>query len=160
MVFAFAEDVADADDGVLNVGAGLAFEAERVFEVESDDGVARELEHEVAQRADGDLLGDLRGGSASGLAAWRVVDLGLRGGDELVDQVVGLDAEALAAADFDVGLLLVFFGDVVAEFDGAARRERDHLVAEVGVVVGLLGVAHAAQRLDDVGLRVGLARSR
>ena len=97
-----AEDVAGADDGVLNVGAGLALEAERIFEVEGDDGVARELEHEVAQSADGDLLGDLLalGLVAAGLAR---VDFGARGGDELVDQVVGLDAEALAAADFDVG---------------------------------------------------------
>ena len=54
----FAEDVGGADDGVLDVGAGLAFEAERVFEVEGDDGVAGEAEHEVAEGADGDLLGD------------------------------------------------------------------------------------------------------
>jgi hypothetical protein len=66
----FAEDVADADDGVLDVGAGFALEAERVFEVEGDDGAAGELEHEVAQRADGDLLGDLLafGFGAVGLA--------------------------------------------------------------------------------------------
>ena len=37
---------------------------------------------------------------AAGLAR---VDFGARGGDELVEQVVGLDAEALAAADLDVG---------------------------------------------------------
>ncbi len=96
--------------------------------------------------------------SASSLASLARVDFGACGGDELVDQVVGLDAEAFAAADFDVGAFLVFGGDVVAEFDGAARRERDHLVAEVRVVVGLVGVAHAAQGLDDVGLRIGLAR--
>ena len=47
--------------------------------------------------------------SASSLAGLARVDFGARGGDELVDQVVGLDAEALAAADFDVGSLLVFF---------------------------------------------------
>ena len=86
------------------------------------------------------------------------VDFGARGGDELVDQVVGLDAETFAAADFNVGFFLVFFRDVVAELDGAARRERDHLVAEMRVVIGLIGVSHAAQGLDDVGLRVRLAR--
>ncbi len=31
------------------------------------------------------------------------VHLGLGGGDELIDEVIGLDAEAFAAADFDVG---------------------------------------------------------
>jgi DNA-binding phage protein len=87
------------------------------------------------------------------------VDFGARGGDELVDEVVGLDAEALAAADFDVGRALSSSETSVAKLLRAARRERDHLVAEVGVVIGLLGVAHAAQGLDDVGLRVGLARS-
>ena len=145
----------------MNVGAGFALEAERVFEVEGDDGVARVLEHEVAQRADGDLFGDLLAhgfGIGSGSAGLARVDFGARGGDELVDQVVGLDAEALASADFDVGFFLVLIGDAIAEFFRAAGRERDHLVAEVGVVIGLGGVAHAAQRLDDVGLRVGLAR--
>jgi hypothetical protein len=65
-----AEDVAGADHGVLNVGAGLALEAQRILEVEGDDGVARELEHEVAQRADGDLLGD-RWRPASSRPVWR-----------------------------------------------------------------------------------------
>ena len=98
-----AEDVGGADDGVLDVGAGLAFEAEGVFEVEGDDGVAGEAQHEVAERADGDLRGD---GEAFGFVDLRVagVDFGFGGGDELVEEVVGLDAEAFAAADFDVGL--------------------------------------------------------
>ena len=38
------------------------------------------------------------------------VDLGLRGGDKLVEQVVGLHAVALAAADFDERALLVLVG--------------------------------------------------
>ena len=85
------------------------------------------------------------------------VHFGARGGDQLVDQVVGLDAEALAPADFDVGRPCPR-RNLVAQLHRAARRERDHLVAEVRVVVGLLGVAHAAQRLDHVGLRIGLPR--
>ena len=119
-----------------HVRSGLAFEAQRVFEVERDDRVARELEHEVAQRADGDLLGDLL---ALGFVAARLarVHFGSRGGNQLVDQVVGLDAEALAAADFDVRPAAILFGNVVAKFHRAARRERDHLVAEVRVVIGL-----------------------
>ena len=55
-----AKDVGGADDGVLDVGAGLALEAERVFEVEGDDRVAGKAQHEVAKRADRDLCGDLR----------------------------------------------------------------------------------------------------
>ncbi len=86
------------------------------------------------------------------------VDFGFGGGDELVEEVVGLDAEALAAADFDEGFGAVFVADGVAEVDGAARREGDHLVAEVGVVVGGFGEAHAAEGRDDVVLRVVLAR--
>ena len=81
----------------------------------------------------------------------------LRCGGELVEQVVGLDAEALAAADLDERPLLVFIGERVAEVVGAARRHGHHLVGEVGVVVGGLGEAHAAQRGDDVVLRVVLA---
>ena len=110
MVLAFAEDVGGADDGVLDVGAGLAFEAEGVFEVEGDDGVAGEAEHEVAEGADGDLFGD---GVAFGVGEVGVagVDFGFCGGDELVEEVVGFDAEAFAAADFDVGLAAVFVAD-------------------------------------------------
>ena len=86
------------------------------------------------------------------------VDFGFCGGDELVEEVVGFDAEALAAADFDVRFAAVFVADGVAEFDGASRGEGDHLVGEVGVVVGGFGVAHAAEGGDDVILRIVLAR--
>ena len=70
-----AEDVGGADDGILHVGAGLTFKAERVSEVEGDDGVACEAQHEVAQRADGDLARDL---CAFGLVEFGMarVDLG------------------------------------------------------------------------------------
>ena len=98
----------------MDVRAGLALEAQRIFEVEGDDGIARELEHEVAQRADRDLPGDDRAALAR-RAKSGACRLRLRGGDELVDQVVGLDAEALAAADFDVGLSQVFRRHVVAK---------------------------------------------
>ena len=67
-----------------------------------------ELQHEVAQRADGDLLADV--------AALRVVeflvagvDFLLRGGNQGIEQVVGLNAEALAAGDLNVRLGAIFF---------------------------------------------------
>ncbi len=85
------------------------------------------------------------------------VDLGLGGGGELVEEVVGFDAVAFAAADLDEGAELVFVGERVAEVDGAARSHGDHLVAEVGVVVGGFGEAHASEGGDDVVLRVVLA---
>ena len=56
--FEFAENITGADGGVLNVGSGFAFKAERFLEVESDDGVAGELQQEVAERANGDFGGD------------------------------------------------------------------------------------------------------
>ena len=43
VVFPFAEDVADAHRRVLHVGASLAFKAQRIFEIEGDHRVAREL---------------------------------------------------------------------------------------------------------------------
>jgi hypothetical protein len=86
------------------------------------------------------------------------VDFGLRGGDEFIEQVVGLDAVALAAADFDERAGQVFGGECVPEIDRAPRGHGDHLVAEVGVMVGGFGEAHAAECGDDVILRVVLAR--
>ncbi len=141
----------------MNVGPGLALEAQSILEVEGDDRVARELEHEVAQRADGDLPGDFLAFRfvASRLAR---VYFGTGRRDELVDQVVGLDTETLASADLDVGPGQVLVGNVVAQFDGAARSERYHFVAEMDIAVGLFGISHAAQGLDDVSLRVTLPR--
>ena len=69
------------------------------------------------------------------------VDFFLRRGDQRVEQIVGLHAEALAPRYLDVGLGAIFFADLVAELQRAARRKRDHLVGEVRVVRGLLGVA-------------------
>ncbi len=160
MVPAFAEDVADAHHGVLNVRAGLALEAERVFEVEGDHGIARELEHEVAQRADGDLVGDLLPlgfGIAPVPPVWRASTSARVAAMSLSIRSSALTPKPLRPLTSMYGSS-VLFGDVVAKFHGAARRERDHLVAEVRVVIGLVGVAHAAQRLDHVGLRIGLAR--
>ena len=94
-----------------------------------------------------------------------VVELGmaavhflLGGGDQRIEQIVGLDAEPFAARDLNVRLGAVFLADFVAELHGAARRERDHLVREMRVVRGLLGVTEQPERLDHRVLRIGLAR--
>ena len=100
-----AQDVARAHGGVLHVGSGVAFEAERFLKIESDHGIARELQHEVAQRADGDLGGNLPA-LVGGRFGMPRVHFFQRLFDQLVDQIVGLDAQALAARDLDVGRFL------------------------------------------------------
>ena len=55
-VLQLREDVVGADDGVLQVGAALPLEAQRLVDVERDHLAARELHHEVADRRDGDRL--------------------------------------------------------------------------------------------------------
>ena len=85
------------------------------------------------------------------------VHLVLRRGDQPVKQIVGLHSKSLAAGDFDVGAALVFVRKLIAQFGGAARRERDHLVGKMGVVVGLLVISEAAQRFDHGVLRLRLA---
>jgi hypothetical protein len=52
-----AQNVARAHRRVLHVRPGLALEAQRLLQIESDHRIARELQQEVAQRADGDLRG-------------------------------------------------------------------------------------------------------
>src|SRR2546427_10803296 len=78
--------------------------------------------------------------------------------NECVNQIVGLHAETLAARDFNVGSRLVFLGKLISQLGGATRRERNHLIGEVSVMICLLRVAESAQGLDDSVLRFGLAR--
>ena len=58
LVLRFAENVARANHGILAIRSGLAVEAKRILEIESDDGRACELEQEIAQRAYGDGVRD------------------------------------------------------------------------------------------------------
>src|SRR5207237_8655560 len=60
--------------------------------------------------------------------------------------------------DFDVGSRLVFLRKLISQLGGATRRERNHLIGEVSVMICLLRVAESAQGLDDSVLRFGLAR--
>ena len=154
---AFAADAADADYGVLAIGAGFAFKAEGVFEVKGDDGVAREFQQEETERAYGDGVGGLL---LFRFAHFRValLDFGERGGFEFVDQVVGFDAEAFAAADLDERQLGFFGSEFVAQFGGAARSEHHEGVGQMDGVLGGFGVAEAAQGFRDHILHVRLAR--
>src|SRR5207245_11361324 len=78
--------------------------------------------------------------------------------NEFVNQIVGLYAETLAPRDFDVGSRLVFLRKLISQLGGSTRRERNHLIGEVSVMICLLRVAQSAQGLDDSVLRFGLAR--
>ena len=96
--------------------------------------------------------------SASGAFGMARVHFLARARFELVDQVVRLHALALAAAHFDVRPLGVFGRNFVAHFEGAARRERHHVVGEMLQVVGLFGVSQRAQRRHHHLLRIRLPR--
>ncbi len=131
-----AKNVAGANNGILRVWAGLAFKRQRFFEVEGDHRLLGELQHEVAQRADGDLRGDA--------GALRIVKLGMtavhfrfRSANQLVEQVVSLDAEALTSRYLNVGLGAIFIADLVTQLQRAAWGEGDHLVRKMCVVRGL-----------------------
>ena len=157
LVAQLAENISRAHHGVLAVGAGFALEAEGVLEVEGDGGRAREFQQEIAQRADGD---GVRDGGALHVGRVRValIHFGARGGFQAVEQIVGFHAEAFAAADFDVRLLRVFLAQRVAEFGGAARRERHNFVGKMNRAVGLFFVAERAQARGHDILQIRLPR--
>ena len=83
--------------------------------------------------------------AALGIVEFRMaaVDFVLCGSDQCIEQVVGLDAESLAAGNLDVRLSPIFLAHLVAKVHGAARGERDHLVGKVGVMRGLVGIPNS-----------------
>ena len=117
-----AQDVARAHGGVLHVGAGLALEAEGLLQVEGDHRIARELQQEIAQRADGDLRWPPCGSAPRRSSGWRDATSSSAFCDQGVHQVVGLHAEPLAAGDLHVRALAVFLGKRDAQVGAAARR--------------------------------------
>ena len=148
-----AEDVPGAHHRVLQVGAGLAGEGERLLHVEGDDPGAREAQQEVAKRAH-------RHRRRRRVALLRIaarvarVDLGLRLGDECVDQVVGLHAQSLASRDLDGVLVLP---DLVAERPRRGGREHHLLVGEVVRAQSALLVPERLDAGAHHALRVRLA---
>src|SRR6185437_5437807 len=92
----FPENVTGTDDSVLRVGASLAFKAQSFFEIEGDHRGLGELEHEIAQCANGNLRGDLPPlfFRHFGMAG---VHFFLGSGNERVYQVIGLYAESFTA---------------------------------------------------------------
>src|SRR4029077_566177 len=118
---ALAEDVGRAYDGVLRVRSGLAFKTERIFEIECNYGGLGVLQHEVAQRADGDLGGNCASFVIGELWVTRI-NFALGGGDETIDQIIGLYPETFAARNIDLALRFFFFRQFVAKFGSTARR--------------------------------------
>src|SRR5262245_691736 len=90
------KDVVCAYDGVLDVGTALAFEAERLLEVERNHLAPRELDHEIANRRDTDRPGNA---IPLVLVEFRIAGADFTAGrlDERVQQVVGLYAEPFSS---------------------------------------------------------------
>src|ERR1019366_1256737 len=101
----FAENVGSADDGILRVRACVALETQGVFEIEGDYRRLRELQHEVAQCPDGDLRGNAGALCFAQLGMPRIHFFASRG-DESIQEIVRLHAEALAPGAPDPHLAL------------------------------------------------------
>src|ERR1700744_6262976 len=81
-----------------------------------------------------------------------------RRSNQLIDEVIGFDAEASSSRNLNVRPRLVFFGNLVPKFERTTWCEGHHLVGEMRVMSGLLRIAQPPQRFDHVGLWIGLAR--
>ena len=155
-LFDLAKDAVDAHHGVLEIGAGFPLEAQCLPEIEGDDRIAGVLQQEIAQRAHRDGLGDglHLPGRESGVAS---LHLGCRLLQKPVDQIVGLDSQALAARDLHVRAAPVFFRQSNSQILAAGRREAHHLIGEVDGAFGLQVKSQRPQAGDHDVLQVGLA---
>ena len=93
------------------------------------------------------------------LAALRMaaVDFFFRRRRQPVQQRIGLHPKTLASGNFNVRAALVFLGNLVAQLDRAARRQRDHLIRKVDVVLRGFGISQTTQCFNHVCLGVRLA---
>src|SRR5581483_2857872 len=118
---------------ILRIGPSFALKAERVLEVKGDNRVAREAQHEIPQRADANRVRNLCTLSIIELRMTRI-NLHARRGDDAIDQVIGLHAEALASAHLDERAVLIFLAEHIAELLRGARCEPYERVVEVRVL--------------------------
>ena len=91
-----AKDIGGAHQGVLQIWARVPFESECFREVEGNDAVGRGLDHEETQSRQGDGVRpavQLFGRQRVVASLYFLATLGL----ELIDQVIGLDSDSLAA---------------------------------------------------------------
>ncbi len=75
----------------MHVRTGLAFESQGFLEIEGDDRGPRETQHEIAQRANGNLRGDLLAFVVRQLFM-PAADFLQGAGDQHVKQIVRLNA--------------------------------------------------------------------
>ena len=96
------QNVARAHRRVLHVRSGFAFEAERLLKIERDHRIARELQQEVAQRADGDLRRHRAPFAPRARPACRDATSSSAFSISLSIRSSAFTPEAFAAGDFDV----------------------------------------------------------
>src|SRR6185369_1268957 len=90
------KDLVRAHDGVLNVWTALAFEAERLLEVERNHLASRELDHEIPNRGNRDHPRDALAFVHVEFGVARA-DLTARGRDQRVEQIVCFHAEPFSS---------------------------------------------------------------
>ena len=137
--FQLVEDVVCTDDRVLKIRTTLALEAQRFVDVEDDDFAARKFHHEVADGGGRNRLGDQLDliGRQFGISLCHLRRC-LVG--HTIEEIVGLDAEALPSRDLDERPIAVF-ARVVAQFARRRVRQCDHFVRIVNRMRGLFLIA-------------------
>jgi hypothetical protein len=140
------KDVVRAHHGILQVRPALAFETERLGDIERDDLAARVLDHEVADRRDGNLSADNADVVGAELRI-ALGDLGRCGSLEQIDQIVGLDPEPFPPRHFHERLLRILSRGLVPEVTRGLMRQRHHLVRKMDRALGFRLMAHGGQRL-------------
>ena len=141
----------------MAIGPRLALEAERVAEVESDDGGARELQQEVAQRPDGDGMRNVSAFGFGGLGVPRV-HFPPRCRLQFIEQIVRLHSLSLAPAHLHVRLAHLFFRELVSHLRGATRRKRHHVIRKMDRTRGLFLKTQRAQPGHNDVLQIRLPR--
>src|SRR5262249_28068201 len=109
-----AEDRVRSHNRVLNVWSCFAVKRQCLFEIESDDRVARVFQQEIAQRSDRDLVCNV---SLFQLTQVRMAagDFGQSIGFELVDEIIDLYAQPFTPGHTNGSSLAVFLGDWLTE---------------------------------------------
>src|SRR5207253_1756772 len=97
LLFKLPKDRIRSDRGILALGTGLSLEGQRLFEIESNNRIARELKQKISEGA---RCNRMRCLTHLPFSQFRVTsfDFFQSVGFQPANQIVGLYAEALAAA--------------------------------------------------------------